>query len=189
VDEPGARPENRESLRRALGDVWASYIKGQFLLAVIVGALTWVVASAIGLRYALVIGLIAGILETVPNFGPIIAGAVAGIVALIGGSTVIPVENWVFALIVIGAFFVIQQLESWIISPYITGKRLQMHPLIVLVSVIGGGILGGLLVPVLGSIIGAYLAVPVIASAREIYRHSRGHVDGEPPAATGPGDR
>jgi predicted PurR-regulated permease PerM len=185
VNEPGVQPQERASLGQALTDVWVAYIKGQLLLALIVGTVTWIVSAAIGLRYALVIGLVAGLLESIPNLGPIIAGAVAAIVALIWGSSVIPVENWVFALIVVGAFIIIQQLESWFLSPYITGKKLHMHPLIVLVSVIGGGILGGLLIPVVGSIIGAYLAVPVVASFREIYRHTQDNPGNRPP----PGDQ
>lgn len=159
------RSPNLSQLLRGIGDVWVTYVKGQFLLALIVGCTTWTVAEAIGLHWAFWLGLIAGVLETVPTFGPLIALVPAVIVALYKGSGVIAVESWVFALIVIAAYLVIQQVSSFLIEPQILGERLDLPPLVVVLAVLGGALLGG--------VAGAYLAVPVLATLREIARFLR----------------
>ncbi|MHB0856478.1 MAG: AI-2E family transporter [Anaerolineae bacterium] len=180
MNEPDYHPAGEGDLARDLATVWLSYLRGQLLLALIMGLITGVVSAAIGLRYPLAIGLAAGILETVPTIGPIIAAAIAAIVALVWGSGVIPVDSWVLALIVLAIFLVLQQLESWILVPVVAGKQLHMHPLLILASVIVGGLIGGILIPVVGAILGAYLAVPVVASARVLYRHMQ--TNQRPPA-------
>ncbi|MHB1295398.1 MAG: AI-2E family transporter [Anaerolineae bacterium] len=171
MNEPSNPTIQEADLGGELAAVWLAYLRGQLLLAIVIGLLTWAISTAIGLRYALLIGLVAGILETVPTLGPIIAALAGGTVAFIWGSSVIHVENWVFAMIVLGVFLLLQQLESWVLAPLITGKNLSMHPLLVLASVIVGGLIGGALIPVVGAILGAYLAVPVVASGRVILRH------------------
>jgi predicted PurR-regulated permease PerM len=80
-----------------------AYLKGQLLVALAMGAAIWVISSAIGLSWALLIGLVAGLLQTVPQIGGLLAVVPAAIVALWPGSSVLPV-NWVFMLIVIGVF-------------------------------------------------------------------------------------
>ena len=155
-------PNSRDpgNLLRRLGQLWLTYIKGQLLLSLIVGGIIWVVGSAIGLAWAGWLGLAAGLLETIPSLGPLVALIPAIVAALWKGSTVIPVSNWVFALIVVAVYLSIQQISALAIEPHIMGKRLNLPPLMVLVTVIAGAALGGIL--------GAYLAVPVLASIREI---------------------
>jgi predicted PurR-regulated permease PerM len=148
------------TLLERLGDLWLTYLKGQVLLAAIVGGLTWVVNAGIGLAWALPLGLLAGLLGTIPSFGPLLAAIPAVVAALIRGSSVIVVQNWVFALIVAGVYILIQQLSSFILEPHILGKRLNLPPLVVLLSVLAGA--------AIGNVIGAYLAVPLVASVREI---------------------
>ncbi|MFH1086348.1 MAG: AI-2E family transporter [Chloroflexota bacterium] len=154
----------RELLRR-LGELWVSYLKGHLVLALLIGAITWVINAGIGLSWALPLGLIAGMLETIPTFGPLIAAIPAVIVALWNGSSVIPVPNWAFALIVAGIYLLIQQVGSLVLEPRVLGKRLNLPPIVVLISVIIGA--------ALASVVGAYLAVPVVASVREIVRFLR----------------
>ena len=152
-------------LLNRLGDLWITYIKGQMLLSLIMGAIVWVVGSAIGLYWALGLGLIAGILQTIPGLGGIFAIVPAVIVAFWKGSSVIPVDNWIFALIVAGTFLAVQQIGAILIEPRIMGKRLNLPPLIVFVAVMVGA--------ALGSVVGAYLAVPLVASVRELARFAR----------------
>lgn len=151
------------SLSERLVRVWITYVKGQFVLALIIGGLTWLVSAGLGLRWALALGAVAGLFEAVPSIGPIVAVIPAVIVALWQGSSVIPVDNWVFALIVLGAYTLIQQVGALVIEPRVLGERLQLPPLLVFVGVLGGAALGG--------VVGALLAVPVIASLREIIDH------------------
>ena len=89
----------------------------------------------------------------------------AVIVAAWKGSDVIAIDGWVFALVVVAAYVVIQQVSSFLIEPRILGKRLDLRPLVVLLAVLGGALLGG--------VVGAYLAVPVLATLREIARYVR----------------
>ena len=168
-------PDRRPLVDR-LGSLWITYIKGQFLLSLIIGGMTWTVSSAIGLSWAGILGVTAGIFETIPSLGPVIATVPAVIVALWKGSSVISVENWVFALIVLGVYVAIQQIGSLLIEPRVMGKRLNLPPLAVLLTVILGAALGG--------IIGAYLAVPVLASLVEIVQFLQERPRGDvPPAA------
>lgn len=153
-------PDRLLTLLKRLGDLWLTYLKGQVLLAAIVGGLTWVVNAGIGLAWALPLGLVAGLLGTIPSFGPLLAAIPAVIVALIKGSSVIAVQSWAFALIVAGVYLLMQQLSSFVLEPHILGKRLSLPPLVVLFCVVVGA--------AIGNVIGAYLAVPLVASAREI---------------------
>ena len=170
-----SEPTDLLSLIDRLGELWLTYVKGQLLLSLIVGALTWVVNAGVGLSWALGLGVVAGILETVPSIGPILATIPAVVVALWKGSSTIPVENWIFALIVIGIYVAISQIGALYLEPRILGKRLNLPPLVVFVGVILGALVGG--------VIGAYLAVPLIASLREVLSFVRGR----PGSASVPG--
>ena len=166
-----SEPRTVGALLRRIGELWLIYIKGQFLAALIVGAIIWVVSAAIGLSWAPLMGLLAGLLQTVPGVGAVLAIVPAAIVALWRGSSVIAVEPWVFMLIVIAAYLVVQQISNLIIEPRLTGSRLRLPPLVVLLAVVVGA--------VVGNVIGAYLAVPLLVTAREIVRFVRRRPDAE----------
>jgi len=148
-----------------IGRLWLIYLRGQILCALGIGALTWIVGSGLGLEGALWLGLFAGLMETVPHVGPLIATVPAVIVALWLGSSVIPVANWVFALIIAGVYIAIQQVGSLIIQPKVLGQELELPPLVVLVAIVAGAALGG--------IAGLYLAVPLLATLREIVLYAQ----------------
>ena len=150
-------------LLRRIVRLWMLYIKGQLLMSLIIGLLTFLVGLAIGLPYAFFLGLLAGVLETVPNIGSLIALVPAVVVALWQGSHFIHVQNWVFALIVVGAYLVVQQVGELVIHPRIMGKRLDLPAIVVLLVVILGA--------AVGNIVGAYLAVPLLVTVREIARY------------------
>lgn len=148
------------SLLKRIVRLWLTYITGQFLIALLLGTITWLVNWAIGLSWALAVGLIVGVLQIIPGLGLPSAVILTAAVAFWKGSSVLPVENWVFALIAVGICVLIQQVSNLFIEPRITGKRLNLHPLIVLAAVIIGA--------ALFNVAGAYLAVPVIVTVREI---------------------
>lgn len=175
------------SLGRRIGRLWLVYLRGQLVCALSIGAIIWIFGSGLGLEGALWLGLFAGLMETVPHIGPLIAAVPAVIVALWHGSTVIPVSNWAFALIIAGVYIAIQQVGSLIIQPKVLGRELDLPPLVVLVAVIAGAALGG--------IVGLYLAVPLLVTIRELVYYAqkrrRGRSDGNqesddvaPPAKT-----
>jgi len=173
----GSGPPEAIFLLNRIGELWVTYIKGQLLLSAITGGLTWAVGAAIGLPGCFWLGLLAGILNTIPHFGPLIALIPAAIVAFWHGSTVISVDHWLFGLIVIAAYVGIQQVTALVIEPHLMGRRLDLPPLIVLAAIIAGA--------VFANVIGAYLAVPLIVTVREIVRFTYNKARGLPPFPEG----
>ena len=169
---PTYRPEIARLLKR-LFKTWRAYFRGQLNLMIIIGVVTWIGNTAIGLPGALALAVIAGFLELIPNLGPFLAAIPAVIVALIQGSTYLGVNNFVFALIVIGLYILIQQLENALIVPRILGEAVDLHPLVVMMGVVVGASAGGIL--------GALLAAPIIASAREILNYLYAKMLGKDP--------
>ncbi len=160
-----ADPSSSTPLLQRLGRVWLAYAKGQLLIALINGGLIGIVSAAIGLHFPLTLGAVGGILGLVPSIGPLLAAIPAVAVALWKGSTVIPVANGWFALITVGAYIALQQVVTLFIEPHLLGARLRLPPLIVFLGVIAGAALAGPL--------GALLAVPLIASLREVADYLR----------------
>lgn len=152
-----------DRLLREIDSVWGNYLRGQVILAAIIGVLTWLSMAAVGLRGALVIGIIAGVLDLIPSLGPLVGGLISIGVALILGSTSIDVSNLWFALIVGGIFFLIQQFENIWLAPKILGDRLRLHPAVVVTGVLGALALTG--------IIGAFVVIPIIASLSVLNRY------------------
>jgi predicted PurR-regulated permease PerM len=155
-----------EELGRRLDLVWKSFFRGQILLSLVVGFIVFIATALLGLPGALVLGILAGVLEVVPNLGPVLALIPAVLVALVQGSNFLPVSNVVFALIVVGVYVLIQQIENNFLVPRIMGHSLKLHPLFVLVGVVVGTSFAGLL--------GAFLAAPVLASHKVLglYAHA-----------------
>lgn len=153
------------SLSRRIVRVWVAYAQGQLLMILINGVLIGAVSAAIGLSFPLTLGAVGGILGLVPSIGPLLAAIPAAVIALWKGSTVIPVANGWFALITVGAYLALQQIITLFIEPHFLGARLRLPPLLVFLSVLAGAALAGPL--------GALLAVPLIASLREIAAYLR----------------
>ncbi len=159
---PAYQPEISR-LQQRLAKIWRAYFRGQLTLMITIGLVTWLGNMALGLPGAFALGFIAGVLEIVPNLGPFMAAVPAVVVALLQGSSMLPVSNWVFALIIIGFYILVQQFENTVVVPRILGEAVDLHPLVVILGVLVGANVGGIL--------GALLAAPVIASGREIVRY------------------
>jgi sporulation integral membrane protein YtvI len=121
---------------RDIDKVLAGVIRGQVTVAVIVGVLVSVGLYLLGVRYALIIGILAGLLDIIPYFGAFIGATPAVTVALL-------YSPWL-ALKVALLFFVIHQLEGTIIGPKILGENVGLHPLAVILFLFIGEELGGL---------------------------------------------
>ncbi len=132
-----------------------SFIRGQLLISAIVGILIAVGLSIIGVDFALIIGLIAGIFNIVPYFGPIIGAVPAVVFALL--------RSPLTAVYVVLLFAIVNQVESSIISPNILGEHVGLHPVTVIFSIISGGYLFGIL--------GVILAVPVTSIVKVTLRY------------------
>jgi len=147
-----------QTLFEETNGVWQSFFRGQMILGLAVGAVTAIVLSILRLPFSLGLGLIAGVLELVPTFGPFIAGLIAVLVALFQRTNAWGLSPLAFALVVAAAAILIQQAENNILVPRIIGRSLKLHPLVVLLAAICGGILGG--------VMGILLAAPTVATMR-----------------------
>ena len=160
---PPGYTEELARLREEINLVWKAFFRGQVVLGFVVGIVVWIAMSIVGLPNAGVMALLAGLLEVVPTFGPVLATIPAVLVALFMGSAYLPLSNFWFAVLVLGIYTLIQQLENAYLVPRIMGRRLQLHPVVVFVGVLAGGFLAGT--------VGVLLAAPVIATFRVVLHY------------------
>jgi predicted PurR-regulated permease PerM len=153
---PQAYRDDARKFLSELNRIWSAYLRGQLILMLAIAVSTSIVMSAIGLRGAFGIGILAGLLDIIPSLGPLIAGVIAGLVALIFGSSYLNISNSLFAILVIVIFLVIQQIENIWLRPKIMGQTLRLHPGLVFVGVIGALVLSGIL--------GALVIIPLMAT-------------------------
>lgn len=160
---PAAYRDDFQRIARELDNVWSGFLRGQVVLALIIGLVTTIALSILGVRSALLLGLLAGILEVVPTIGPIIAMVPAVLVAFFQGSTNWTIEPTLFAVIVILTYFGIQQLENHIVVPNVLGASVNLPPVLILAGTLVGASLAGVL--------GIFLAAPVLATARLFFQY------------------
>jgi predicted PurR-regulated permease PerM len=147
-------------LTAELKRIWQAFFRGQVVLSLVIATTVAIAMAVVGLPNALLLGLLAGLLEVVPNVGPVVAAIPAVALALLQGSSWIPLPPLWFALLVVGIYVVIQQVENNYLVPRIIGGSVRLHPLVVLVGAIAGARMAGIL--------GIFLAAPVLASARVV---------------------
>jgi len=167
---PDAYREEAAKLIGLVNRTWNAFLRGQIVLCIVIGLVTTAAMSAAGIRYAVALGIIAGILEIIPSIGPTLASVPAIVLALFQGSSFIPMSNLGVALLVAGIYWMIQSLENNLLVPRIIGSSLNLHPLMVIVGVLAGATLGGTL-GLLGGVLGALLAAPVLATLRHVLRY------------------
>lgn len=131
------------------------WLGAQLALSFLIGIAVAAGLTILGVRYALVLGLLAALFELVPIIGPVLAGLAAAIVAF---SSSLPL-----ALYTLGFFVIVQQLENHILIPIVMGRTMKVHPVVVIVSLLAGGHIAGF--------IGIFLAVPIAVLAQEIFEH------------------
>jgi predicted PurR-regulated permease PerM len=144
---PAQQRGNVRFLQDNASRVLAGYLRAQFLLALIIGAATGTGMALLGLPYAVVLGVLAGLFELVPMFGPILSAVPAVLVALF-----LPFPTVVWVLLF---FLVVQQVENNVLAPRLSGHAVGLHPLGAMFALLAGiqlaGLLGGLFaVPVAG---------------------------------------
>lgn len=130
------------------------YLGAQLTVALAVGALSAAALALVGVRSALTLGPVVGLMNMIPYVGPFIGGIPAVLIALGDG--------WQKALLTVGALAVVQQLDGALISPRIIGSLTGFSPALVLVGVFAGARLGG--------IAGMLFALPVMMVGRTLFR-------------------
>jgi predicted PurR-regulated permease PerM len=165
------RPDVRAVVNLALR-VFGQWLRGQVILGLTVGIATFAGLILLSMtvdpvfgRFAIFLAVVAGVFELLPIIGPILSAVPAILLALTAG-----VQPALAALLL---YVIIQQVENNVLVPKIQGDAVELHPTVVMVALIVGGEIGGLL--------GAILALPIAAAARDVFRYLFHRVD-TPPA-------
>ncbi len=167
VEQFAADPGYSHDVRRLLHEtqrIWDAFLRGQLILAIVVA-----VANAIGLMildvdYAIVIGLLSGILIFIPYIGPTAIAIIGAGVALFQPGNWFGIPPIPYALIVFAWFVIVQQFADYVLTPRIIGEHLHLHPaLIVIGAIMGAGI---------GGFIGLLLAAPLLATCILVGRYA-----------------
>ena len=158
---------------RSINDCLIVFFRGQVLVAMCVGVLLTFGFLLIGLEYAILLGVMAGLLGIIPYLGVALSIIPAFILAMI---QFVPDDGWFKPILVLVWFAAVQAMEGLIISPKIIGDRVGLHPLTIIIAVMVGTTL-------LGGIMGGVLAIPLTAALRTLmFRYvwrDRVHAEGE----------
>lgn len=133
----------------------AAYIRAQLIACLFIGSVCTVAFVLFGVRYALVLGVIAGVFEFIPLLGPLLVAILAGLVAGFDGAT-----KSIAVLLFLG---VLRIIHDYVVYPRIIGSGIHLHPLAVILAILAGHELAG--------VAGIFLAIPVIAVLTVTYRH------------------
>ena len=152
-----AQREFLQDVLRDLNQMLAQFIRAQLTLAGLSLVVYTSVLGVLRVPYAMVLGTTGGVMEFVPIVGPLVAGILMAVVAVLAGYSYWPV---------LVLFLLIWRLiQDYVISPRVMGGSVQLHPLAALFGVLAGGEIAGVL--------GVYLSIPVMASLRIVWRRWR----------------
>ena len=129
-------------------EIFLKFLASQLLDAIVVGILTSVAMKILGVKYAVLLGILIGLFNMIPYFGAIVAVMIAALITFITGG--LSQAVWMIVIVTI-----LQQIDANIINPKIVGDSLKISPLLVIFAVTIGGAYFGVL--------GMFLAVPVVA--------------------------
>ncbi|WP_234340216.1 AI-2E family transporter [Gorillibacterium timonense] len=136
-------------------DALGSYVRGQFLVCIIVGVLSWLGYWLVGMPYPLLFASAVALTNIIPYLGPYFGAAPAILFAL--------TLSWKMVLYVVIVNWLVQLLEGNIISPQVVGRTLHMHPLTIILVLLAGGEVAGVL--------GLILAVPFYAAVKVLVQY------------------
>ncbi len=153
---PPSRQGDAQDLMKRWHGTLTSYVRGQLFSSLFIGVVVTIGLWLIGLRMALLVGVIAFFLEAIPFFGPLLWGTLAVVLALAqaGPGNPLPIFVALFALVA-------QQVDSHVFTPLILGRFTRVHPLLLIFATLLGASLFGL--------IGMFLAAPITALAKETF--------------------
>lgn len=135
------------SMLKEIGRAMGGYVRATVINGIVVGTITAVGLTILGVDFPIVMGVIAGVLEFIPIIGPIISGVLITIVALLNSPTQ--------ALLALVLMFLVQQFEGNILVPNLMRRQTDLSPLLVILALIAGNTIGGLL--------GALIAIPIVS--------------------------
>jgi len=147
-----------------LNTTLAAYIRAQLVACVLVGTTCGLGFAALGLPYAVLLGVLAGVLEFIPLVGPLAMAVIAGTIAALHAP--------MLALWSSGFLAVVRVVEDYVVYPRLMGHGVRLHPLAVILAVLAGLELGG--------VAGIFLAIPAVAALSVAWRHGLGWLDEQP---------
>lgn len=142
-------------LMAAISENFGNYIRGQLIVSAFVSLTTLIIFHLLNVKYALLLAIIMGLTNIIPYFGPIIGAIPAVAIAL--------TQSVNLVILVLIAILVIQLIESNLLSPYIVGKSVNIHPIAIIFALLFGGQISGIL--------GMILAVPLLTILKVIMTH------------------
>ncbi len=159
--------KNYETIKRVIEKITKqinAYIRGQLIAASsvaitsIVGlyVLQWI--TGIQIPYTFIIGVIAGLFNLIPFVGPIV-GMIPALIMYLITDQVIPIHI-IYVLLIIGVFMIVQLIDNLIMSPYIMGDSIGLHPILIIIFVLFGASVGGIL--------GMLFIIPIVAIIKVI---------------------
>ena len=169
--------EHRSEILHVLRDtneMLGRYIRGQLILVLLMSTITTIALTILGVPYSVLLGVLTGVLETIPFVGPITAGAIACLVAL-GHPNPFGWSQIAYVGVVAVMYTILRHAEDYLVIPTVIGRAVRLHPAIVIFSLLSGGAVFGLL--------GIVLAVPVAATMRLVLIYIRAKLRDEDPFA------
>ncbi|MCB0095245.1 MAG: AI-2E family transporter [Caldilineaceae bacterium] len=157
---PSDLQEDVRRLAQELSMIWNAFLRGQIVLALVVGVITWVALVIVGMPNAGGLALLAGFMEFLPTVGPGLSATIGVALSLFSKSSTLGLEGFSFALVVLVVYMIQAQYETINLIPRLVGRRVRLHPAVTFVGVISSALVFGLL--------GVLLATPLIASTRTI---------------------
>lgn len=140
------------SLLSRIQEKLAAWIRGQLILSCIIGVITFVGLSLMGVKYAAALALIAALLEFIPYLGPIVAAIPAFIIGFSQGGIVL-------LLMLIAFYIIVQQVENHILVPKIMQRAVGLNPIVSIIALLIGAQVAGILGAILAIPLGAALSV------------------------------
>ena len=153
----GGREREQEAkvVGRKVSQVLSGYLRGQLIVSLTTAVIVSIGLAIAGVPYPLVLGLLAGVLNIIPYIGPFIAEVTAAIVAVF-------VSPWL-ALWAVAVIVIAQQLTDYFVTPRVMSEQVDLHPVLVIFSLLVGGTLFGFT--------GLLLAIPVVAIGKGLFVH------------------
>jgi predicted PurR-regulated permease PerM len=162
IEIPGYDIDIRR-LGNELRKIWNAYLRGQLIIILLVIIAYSILFFVLDLHFALGIAILAGLARLVPYVGPLTTTLVTFLVALFQGENYFGLVPWQYAILVVAASFILDQIFDNLISPRLLGETLGVHPAGVLIAaIIAANLIG---------IIGLVLAAPVLATLRLLTRY------------------
>lgn len=161
---PNSYKGDLELLSLKINNILRSYLRGQVFMVFLVSLVLYIALSIVGVKFALILAIFSGFTEIVPIIGPIFAGAVGALIALVSDNLAFGLNNLQAAIVVILIYFIVRQIQDYFIAPGVMGRIVKLHPLLVLFSVLAGQHIWG--------IMGVILAVPMAGVVRILLEFS-----------------